>query len=203
MRTRSKSLMVMIVLLIWAFSFPGHSRAHGLCLQKPPEELTPENTVILANQTDARFSQDYSVLLKSLRLEWAVVDSATVPDAVKDKNLILLGRLDAAYTGEIMRSMLTAEEIETIRAAGDRHRRSGQSQPLGGGQNACTFARALTCSRRGTRPRRRSGRIMAGSPPASAWIRTSFDAPLDERCARNGGAAALLPGTMPNCPWQI
>lgn len=118
MRTRPKFLMVTIVLLIWAFSFAGSGRAHSLRLQKPADALTPENTVILANRTDARFSQDFSVLLKSLRLEWAVVDSDTVPDAVQDKHLIILGRLDAAFTGEIMRSILTAEELKTIRAAG-------------------------------------------------------------------------------------
>ena len=105
----------MIVLLIWVFPFPGHSNAHGCCPRPSSGELTPDNTVILANQIDAQFSQDFSMLLKHLRLEWIIVDSATVPDAVKDKNLILLGRLDAAYTGEIMRSMMTTEDIEMIR----------------------------------------------------------------------------------------
>lgn len=57
------------------------------------------------------------MLLKHLRLEWVVVDSPAVPESVVDKNLILLGRLDAAHTGEIMRGMMTAEEIRTIRAA--------------------------------------------------------------------------------------
>lgn len=36
-----------------------------------PGDVTPKNTVILANQMDARFSQDFSLLFRQLRLEWA------------------------------------------------------------------------------------------------------------------------------------
>jgi len=180
MRTSSKSSVATIVLLIWAFSFHDYGRAHSLCLQQPSDGLTPENTVILANQTDARFSQDFSVLLDSLRLEWAVVDSDTVPDSVKDKNLILLGRLDAAYTGEIMRGLLTAEELETIRTTRDRHLVLAKASPWAEGRSVyiCTGA-DLLLTRNAAEEAVRS--IMASSPPTSAWIRTRFDAPLDER----------------------
>jgi len=179
MRTNSKSLMATIVLLIWAFSLFGAGHVHSLCLQEPSDEPTPGNTVILANQTDARFSQDYSALLKSLRLEWAVVDSATVPDSVKDKNLILLGRLDAEYTGEIMRSMLTAEELETIRTAGDRHVILDKASPWAEDRSVyiCTGA-DLLLTRNAAEEAVRG--IMASAPPASAWIQTRFDAPLEE-----------------------
>jgi hypothetical protein len=179
MRTNSKSLMATIVLLVWAFSFLGYGRAHSLCLQKPSEELTPENTVILANQTDARFTQDYSVLLKSLRLEWAIADSAAVPDSAKDKNLILLARDNAAYTGEIMRSMLTAEELETIGAAGNEHVVLAKASPWAEHRSVyiCT-GDDLLLTRNAAEQAIRG--IMASSPPASAWIRTRFDAPLDE-----------------------
>jgi len=117
MRNRLKSLVTTIVLVIWAFSLAGHSSAGGYDVQLPSGELTPHSTVILANKLDARFSRDFSTLLKQLSLRWVIVDSATVPDTVRDKNLILLGRLDATYTGEIIRELLTAEEIEMIRAA--------------------------------------------------------------------------------------
>jgi hypothetical protein len=179
MRTNSKFLMTTIVLLIWAFSVPGYGHAYSRSAQVLSDELTPGDTVILANQTDARFSQDFSVLLKSLRLEWAVVDSATVPDSVKDKNLILLGRLDAAYTGEIMRGMLTAEELEMIRTAGDRHIVLVKASPWAEGRSVyiCTGA-DLLLTRNAAEEVLRG--IIAGSPPASAWIRTRFDAPLDE-----------------------
>jgi len=179
MRTNPKSLMATIVLLVWAFSFLGYGRAHSVCLQKPSEELTSENTVILANQTDARFTQDYSVLLESLRLEWAIVDSAAVPDSVKDKNLILLGRVNGVYTGEIMRSMLTAKELEMIGAAGDGHVVLVKASPWAEGKSVyiCT-GDDLLLTRNAAEEAIRG--IMASSPPASAWIRTRFDAPLDE-----------------------
>ncbi len=74
-----------------------------------PGDVTPENTVILANQTDARFSLDFSVLLSQLRLEWVILDSAVLPESVMDKNLILMGHPDAENTGEIIRGILTLE----------------------------------------------------------------------------------------------
>jgi len=86
-----------------------------------PGDVTPENTVILANQTDARFSQDFSLLLRQLRLEWVILEGTVLPESVKDKNLILLGHPDDAVTGEIIRGILTAEEIEMLRTATDRH----------------------------------------------------------------------------------
>ena len=58
-------------------------------------ELTPENTVILSNETDASFCRDFSVLLKNLRVEWVILDTAEVPESVRDKNLVIVGRPDA------------------------------------------------------------------------------------------------------------
>ena len=110
MRKRPRFLVAVIVLTIWAISFPGPVRAQG-------DEPMPGNTVILANQVDARFSRDYSALLKHLRLEWVILEGATVPDAVRGKHVILLGRLDAAHSGEILRGMMTADEVAAIRAA--------------------------------------------------------------------------------------
>jgi hypothetical protein len=180
MRTNSRSSMTTLVLLVWAFSTLGHGRAHGLYLQKPAEELTPENTVILANQTDARFTRDYSVLLKSLRLEWVIADSAVVPDSAKDNNLILVARGNAAYTGEIMRRLLTAEELETIGATGNEQVVLAKASPW------AEHRRVYICTGDGLLLTRNAAEeairgIMASSPPASAWIRTRFDAPLDER----------------------
>jgi hypothetical protein len=91
----------MIALTVWAISFHGPVRAQE-------NALTPENTVILANGVDARFGRDYSALLKHLRLEWVILAGATVPDAVRDRHVTFLGRLDAAHSGEILRGMMTA-----------------------------------------------------------------------------------------------
>ena len=86
-----------------------------------PGNLTPENTVILANSVDARFGQDFSARLKHLSLEWFVLDSTLVPDSIQDKNWVILGHPDAPYTGDLIREMLTAEEVESLRGARDRH----------------------------------------------------------------------------------
>ena len=174
-----KSLITMIVLLIWVFSFPGHSSAYGCCPRTSSGELTPDNTVILANQIDAQFSQDFSMLLKYLRLEWIIVDSATVPDAVKDKNLILLGRLDAAYTGEIMRGMMTTEDIEMIRATTDQPVVIEKDSPWMAGRSVyiCTGADLLLTRNAAEEA---VNAIITNAPPASAWIQTTFDAALNE-----------------------
>jgi hypothetical protein len=78
-------------------------------------ELTPENTVILSNETDQSFCKDFSVLLDRLRPEWVILDSAEIPELVQDKNLIIIGELDAEYTGVIITELLTQEEITHIR----------------------------------------------------------------------------------------
>ena len=59
--------------------------------------LTPENTVILSNETDASFCKDFSVLLRQTSLQWIVLDSAEVPESARDKNIILIGRPDAEH----------------------------------------------------------------------------------------------------------
>jgi len=78
-------------------------------------ELTPENTVILSNETDESFCRDFSVLLKRVRPEWVILDSAVIPESARDKNLIIIGEVDAEYTGAVIKEFLTQEEEEYIR----------------------------------------------------------------------------------------
>jgi len=78
------------------------------------DELTPENTIILSNETDASFCKDFSVLLKRVRPEWVILDTAEVPESVRDRNLIIIGELDAEYTGHIIKELLTQKEIDHI-----------------------------------------------------------------------------------------
>jgi len=80
--------------------------------------LTPENTVILSNQTDKSFCTDFSVLLRRVRPEWVTVETAAIPESVQDKNLIIIGELDADYTGELIKNMITQEEIDYIQGNG-------------------------------------------------------------------------------------
>ena len=64
MRKSPRSLIAMVALMLWTFSFPGPSSAQRGHTQVASGELTPEDTVILANHMDARFSRDYSALLE-------------------------------------------------------------------------------------------------------------------------------------------
>lgn len=68
MRSRLKSVLTTLALVIWACSLAGHSSAGGCDVQLSPGELTPHSTVILANKVDARFSRDFSTLLRHLVL---------------------------------------------------------------------------------------------------------------------------------------
>jgi hypothetical protein len=60
--------------------------------------MAPDNTVILASEADARFSRDFSILLKQLRVEWIVLDRPVVPESVRDQNLVILGHPDEDRT---------------------------------------------------------------------------------------------------------
>ena len=88
MSTKFKLLLILVLLaLCLGIPTPGIT-ASSYEQVTGPGNLTPKNTVILANSMDARFSQDFSVRLKHLRLEWIVLDSTVVPDSIQDKNLV-------------------------------------------------------------------------------------------------------------------
>jgi hypothetical protein len=174
-----KTSLVLISLALFfgiatrASSVGGHSHA------TEPTNLTPDNTIILANETDARFSRDYSTLLKNLRIEWTVLDSADVPDSVKDKNLVLLGHPDAIHSGDVIRALLTTDEAEKLRAAGDDHVVLTKESPWKADRTVyvCTGADALL-RRDAAEDTIRA--IIDAAPPAADWIRTTYEAKLDK-----------------------
>jgi hypothetical protein len=173
---RCPASLATILFVALCVLFPSHSRA---AVQAPPGEWTPENTIIVANKVDARFSRDFSTLLKHLRLEWVILDSAAVPEAVQDKNLILLGRLDAIYSGEIIRGLMTAGEIGTMRTAESKPYVLERDSPWTEGRQVIICAGTdLISARDAAESAVRA--IIARAPPASDWIRTAFDAPLDD-----------------------
>ncbi|MBU7001755.1 MAG: hypothetical protein HXS51_13390 [Theionarchaea archaeon] len=96
------------ILIILAFSL--------FCVPASVEddELGPENTVIISNDTDESFCRDFSVLLRRVKPEWVIVNTGEVPERIQDKNLIIIGGLDADYTGEIIAGMITREERDHI-----------------------------------------------------------------------------------------
>ena len=173
-------LLVILILLALCFAIPTSGIADGSHDQfTEPGNLLPTNTIIIANETDARFIQDFSLLLRQLRLEWVILEDSVLPESVKDKNLILLGHPDDVVTGEIIRGILTAEEIETLRTATDRHVVIEKESPWTEGRTVyiCSGADMLL-TRNAAEETARA--IIAAAPPASDWIQTTFDADLDE-----------------------
>jgi hypothetical protein len=173
-------LLVIVVVLALCVGCPIPGTADDCQAQTGEwDDVVPGNTVILANQIDACFSRDFSILLKHLRLEWVVLDGAAVPDSVHGKNLILLGHPDAPLTGELVRRLLTEEEIEMIRSSADHHVVIEKESPWMEGRSIfiCAGADALL-TRNAAEEAARA--IIGGAPPASDWIRTTYDAVLDE-----------------------
>lgn len=141
--------------------------------------VMPGNTVIVANETDARFSRDFSVLLKHLRVEWVVLDSEIVPYSIRDKNVVLLGHPDALYSGEIIHGMLTVEEVEKLRAATDQPMILEKESPWMENRIVTICSGADPLLRRNA-VEGAMGAIIASAPPASDWVQTTYDAELNE-----------------------
>ena len=177
---KKMKLPAILVLLVLCFGIPTPGIADGSHDQlTEPGNLLPNNTIIIANEKDARFSQDFSLLLRQLRLEWAILDGTVLPESVWDKNLILVGHPDSAYIGEIIRGILTAEEIDMLRAASDRHIVIQKESPWTEGMTVyiCSGADMLL-TRNAAEEAARA--IITDAPPASDWIQTTFDTELDE-----------------------
>jgi hypothetical protein len=169
------------ILLIFCLSIPTPIIAEnisGRILQSAT--LTTSNTVIVSNKFDALFSQDFSVLLKHLRLKWIVLDSAAVPDSIQDKNLILLGHPVSEFAGTVIRGMLSEEEIENIQLATDQHLIFKKESPWLDDRTIyiCTGADFL---QRRNAAEELIHTLIADAPPASNWIRTTYDLDAGER----------------------
>jgi len=174
-----KILMILMVITVFG-GLPNLSSAGSrIGVITETGNLTPENTILLANEMDARFSQDFSVLLKHLRLEWVILESAAVPDSVKDKNLVILGHPDAENSGEIIRGMLTAEEIEELWSVTDHHVVLEKKSPWMENRSVivCSGADRLMMRNAAEETIRA---IISSAPPASEWLRTTYEAELDE-----------------------
>jgi len=142
------------------------------------DNVLPENTIIIANEMDARFSKDFSVLLKLLRVEWVILDNATAPDAIRDKNLVLIGYPDSPYTGELIQQLLTVEEIYTIQSTSDHPIILEKDNPWKNERiiYICSGADFITRRNAAEKVLRH---IIASAPPPSDWIRNTYEAELD------------------------
>ena len=163
----------MFLVLCLTISIPGHT-ADLNTFKAGSEEPKPQNTVILANEMDARFSQDFSPLLKHMRLNWVVLESSKLPDTIKDKNIILVGHPDEGFVGEVMREFLTEKEIVQIRDVEDQY-------ILYEIQSIWNDSRKIfICSGTNFLLRRNAVETLARQliddvPQASDWVRTAYD----------------------------
>ena len=136
--------------------------------------LTPDNVVILSNEMDFRFIQDFSVLLKHTSLPWITLDQAAVPESIQDKNLVLIGSLDSAYSGDLIRGLLTIEELEMIQESTEIHHILEKENPWNEGSIIIIGLGADLLDRRNAAEEAIRA-LISGAPPASDWIRTTYE----------------------------
>ncbi len=177
---RKLSLLILVILLAPLLGVTTPGIAGSSSGQVPePHSMTPDNTVILASAADARFSRDFSALLKRLRVEWVVLDGTHVPDSIQDKNLVLLGHPDAELSGELIQGMLTADEIEMLRAATDHHVILEIESPWMEDRTVTICSGADGILRRNAAEEAIRA-LIAAAPPASDWVQSAYDAERDE-----------------------
>ncbi len=140
--------------------------------------FSPENTVIVADWADATFSQDYSVLLSQLRLEWIILDSPALPESVRDKNILLLVRPDAPFSGSILQRLLPPAEIATFKAADGSQVIETESLWMAGRTLFICAGHDFVDVRNAAEEAART--LINRTPPAADWLQTRYNTPLDE-----------------------
>jgi len=111
MRVRNLYLYTLVAcMMMWMISF-SYSYLLSLSAQNA---VSPENTIIISNETHESFCKDFSIILKRVHPLWIVLDTPALPESVREKNLIIIGTLEGEYTGDIIRELLTEEEEEHI-----------------------------------------------------------------------------------------
>ena len=134
----------------------------------------PENTVVLTGEMDARFSQDFSVLLKNLRLDWFILDSSMVPESVQNMNIILVGHPDEGFVGEVMREILTEDEIKATLDSKDQYILFEKQNPWNGSRKIfICFGADFLLRRNAFEALARQ--LIDDSPRASDWVRTAYE----------------------------
>lgn len=173
-------IVVILALIFFSFNMSPPAIAESLSGQRiHSTNLTPSNTAILSNKFDARFSQDFSVTLKHLRLEWLILDSENAPDSIMDKNLIIIGHPDSVFTGQWIQDLLTEEETLSLQAAKDQYIILEKESPWMQDRTIYICSGDSFLKRRNaTEELMRT--IMAHSPPDTSWVRNTYDFDLDK-----------------------
>ncbi len=179
MINQARILAVMIALALSA-TMPVIGSAHrGVGPQVEDHGITPENIVIVSNQLDARFSRDFSVLLKHLRLEWVILTSGFLPESVTEKNLLIIGHPDAEFTGDLIRQLLSDDEIEEVLVAANEQVVLEIESPWKDGRTVFICSgNDLLLARNAAEDAIRT--IIASNPTTTDWIRTTYEIDQDE-----------------------
>ncbi len=138
----------------------------------------PSNTVLVASRVEGQFSRDFSPLLKGLRCQWCIVEDGDIPKSVREMNVVLIGRQGVPGTDEIMRQVLTTEELQNLRTAKkpiciqkDSPWADGRTLFICSGSDSLQVRDAAEQTMRS---------LIKNSPPASDWVRSRFSAPMDQ-----------------------
>jgi hypothetical protein len=143
--------------------------------------FTPDNTVILANESDASFCRDFSVLLKELRVEWVILNAPEIPAGVQDKHLIIVGRPEAEQTGEIIAGLITPNEADDLRREGE-HVVLHKDHPWHAQRTLIIAAGSdLLHAKRAAEDAVAS--ILASVPEREAWLFPNLDKPREQLTA--------------------
>ena len=169
-----------VILFLFCFTSPMPCVAHSRSVSSfMSDQSLPENTVLLASEMDTRFSQDFSPLLKHLRLEWVILDQPRMTDKLREKNIILIGHPETGAVGEFMQKILTEEEISAIAQSTDPFFLLEKESPWSEERNIYICSGANYLQRRNA-AEAMIRQLISDSPPASDWIRATYDYDLGE-----------------------
>lgn len=178
---RKFSFLIISLILACGVGFPAAGLAAGIPAQTAanPGSIGPDNTLILANAADAGFSRDFSTLLDGTRLEWFILENPILPESIQEHNLILLGNPDSPLSGEVIRELANPEQIQALQASADEGVVLEIESPWAEDRTVLVCSGGSSIAIRNAAERALRALIDA-APPASDWLRTRYEAPLDE-----------------------
>lgn len=167
----------LIVLLCGLMPVSGYSLSYDE-IQIDSIKLSPNDTVILSNEVDAKFVRDYSVLLKNLKPDWIIMKKNVVPDSIKTKNVIVIGHPDAKYVGDVIQDLVTADQRSMLQDNTEDYDILQMNSPWMEGRTI------FICSAIDQIIRRNAAEevlntIITNAPPSTDWIQTTYDMTLD------------------------
>jgi len=77
-----------------------------------PSALSYDDTVIVTNADDFVFLNDFSHFLDMLKCQWHVLESPQLPNSLHDMNIIIVSQQDSEKTWELVKSIISTEELE-------------------------------------------------------------------------------------------